>query len=294
MIYCEDSGRIIVSVKQFVNIARRCIGGSLSTDENEPLDTPYCSNIEECTLRIGFESHGHLFTLEGAPSDIKDERISINFVVEGHPNRPTKTEVSQARAEAFVLGKMYCELSGLDRIEITVRYCSKDGMEQNPVSEWQSASKLNSFFNKCAVSVGIYAEPEIDRVKNRLPTLKNLKFPFSEKREGQLDFIKSVYKNISRGNTLYACAPTGTGKTVSVLFPALRALGEGRFEKIFYLTPKGTTAEAVRACIELFSSNGAKIKSLIISAKEKCCKNGLACRDGHSLCPNSQCKKRRL
>ena len=290
MRYSSDSGRIIIGLKEFVNIARRGIGGSLSHDQNEPLANEI-SLCKELTLRYGFEAGGYPFELIGTPSMIEGGRIITLFELEGKIDRASRAEIAQARAEAFILGKMYCEISGRDNVEIAVRYISKENNEEKLVTENVGIKKLNSFFQKCAASVGLYAEPEVERVTHRLPSLKSLKFPFTEMREGQSDFVKSVYRSISRGGTLFACAPTGTGKTVSVLYPALRALGEERFDKIFYLTPKGTTSEAVRECIELLGQRGAQIRSLIISSKERCCPNGLACRDGLSFCENSECKR---
>ena len=114
--------------------------------------------------------------------------------------------------------------------------------------------------------------------------MKKIKFPYPEIREGQSDFIRAVYRNLARGTTLYATAPTGTGKTVSVIYPAIRTLGDGRIDKVFYLTPKTTTAEVARECLELFVSEGAKIRTVILSSKERCCRSNLACRDGRDKC----------
>jgi hypothetical protein len=95
-----------------------------------------------------------------------------------------------------------------------------------------------------------------------------MKFPYPEIREGQNEFIKRAYRVLARGGKLFAGAPTGTGKTVSALFPALRALGDGRYDKIFYLTPKATIAEAVRDCLNLMTEKGADLRAVILTAKD--------------------------
>ena len=76
--------------------------------------------------------------------------------------------------------------------------------------------------------------------------MKSARFPYQDVREGQEEFIRRTYRALAKGNTLFACAPTGTGKTVSVIYPAIKALGEEKCDKVFYLTPKGTTAEAAK------------------------------------------------
>ena len=289
MRYSSESGKIVISVKEFINIARRSIGGSLSRDENEPIDR--MRNKSEFTLRYGFNLKERDFTIEGSASDIKDKSLRHDFTVEGRADRPSHAEISQARGEAFLLGKMYCELTGCELIEITVCYISRDGSDKRDISEWVSKKKLDTFFNRCLINIAIYAEPEVERVTSRLPSLKTLKFPYPEKREGQSDFIKSVYHSLSRGGSLFAAAPTGTGKTVSVLYPALRALGDDRFDKIFYLTPKGTANEAVRECVMRCRDCGADLRCVILSSKEKSCHLGMICREGYSLCALSECKR---
>ena len=51
----------------------------------------------------------------------------------------------------------------------------------------------------------------------------------------------AVYRTILRKKKLFLQAPTGVGKTISTLFPSVKAIGEGLGEKIFYLTAKTIT-----------------------------------------------------
>ena len=143
---------------------------------------------------------------------------------------------------------------------------------------------------KCKCAVGIYALPEAERVTVRLPSLKALRFPYPSVRDGQADFIHASYRNIARGTTLIATAPTGTGKTVSALYPALRALGDSLVNKVFYFTPKTTAAAAARDCL-CDMGKSATIRAVMLRAKESCCKNGLICRRSPSSCKNSRANR---
>ncbi len=99
----------------------------------------------------------------------------------------------------------------------------------------------------------------------------SLPFPYSSIRDGQEKLVKRAYSVMRKGGRLIAEAPTGTGKTISVLYAAARALGAGECDKIFYLTAKGSTAaEAYKACERLFSA-GAKIRCMQLAAKGKLC-----------------------
>ena len=82
----------------------------------------------------------------------------------------------------------------------------------------------------------LFAGHELVRVRRRLPAMRRLRFPYPETRLGQEELMSAVFRAISRGKRLFASAPTGIGKTVSTLYPAVRAMGEGRCDKVFYLT----------------------------------------------------------
>jgi replicative superfamily II helicase len=164
--------------------------------------------------------------------------------------------------------------------KINVTYVSPRSGATQTATELVTANKLLEFFEKCKSALPHSGRAEIDRVTKRMPSMKNAKFPYKNVREGQRDFIKAAYRIIAKGAELLATAPTGTGKTVSALFPAVRAIGEGKCNKAFYLTPKATTAAAAKEAIEKMVESGAQIRAVTLTAKEKLCRNGLLCIDG--------------
>jgi hypothetical protein len=118
--------------------------------------------------------------------------------------------------------------------------------------------------------------------------MRSLKFPYGKMRDGQAALVKATYRTIAKGARLFASAPTGTGKTVATLYPAVRALGDNRCDKVFYLTPKTTTAMAAKDCIELMSERGADIRAIVLSSKDRSCQMGRVCKNGKKNCQNSR------
>lgn len=280
MRYDESSGEILITSGELVTIARRSLSGNYSREENEPS----YSASSLIPLNYSFELGESTFTLMASVSSCEGNSIYLSFPVDSSPKRPRREEIKEARGEAFIAGYILSKIEGYKDIYINITYISHATGEENTISENVKVSALEVFFNKCKKAVKDYAYPEIDRVKNRLPSMKRVKFPYDNVREGQREIMQRVYKNVARGGTLFTSAPTGTGKTVSILYPAIKAYGEGRCEKIFYLTPKTTTARSAEDCIKRLSSSGAIIRAVTLPSKERACVRGVLCRSRDKDC----------
>lgn len=105
----------------------------------------------------------------------------------------------------------------------------------------------------------------------RNQSIKQLPFPYGDYRSGQRELAVTVYKTIVTGQNLYCEAPTGIGKTMSTLFPAVKSIGEEKAEKLFYLTAKTITRQVAEDAVEQMERNGAKLKSVTLTAKDKIC-----------------------
>ncbi len=293
-----DENRILISLGELVSIARRRISPTLPIDEDEPENVGVSKMTlaglgisERQRLEYYYSEDGIEYRLFGYAEGIENGVITLVKCYTGSTKAAKKAEVAQARGEGFVLGKMLTERDGTESVTLRIIYVNETTGASDEVSEVVDKKALDSFFQKCASAVSIYAKPEIERVTVRVPSMKAIHFPYKGVREGQDEFIRRTYKALIKGNTLFACAPTGTGKTVSVIYPALKAIGEGRCDKAFYLTPKGTTQEAAKDCLELFSDNGAKIKAIILTSKEKSCPCRMICRESAMACEMAKCNK---
>ena len=134
-----------------------------------------------------------------------------------------------------------------------------------------------------------------ERARERLPSAAGCRFPYRALREGQETLLGECYRDIRHGKRLFAEAPTGIGKTVSVLYPAVRALGEGSCDKIFYLTAKASTRrEAFRAAKDIYAAGG-HLRTVILTSRDQICPNraahddpaGITAHCNPLLCPRA-------
>ena len=299
MLYDRESGKIKISLKEFIGIARRGISPTLPFDEDEPniSDTSLLllrgelPDIKRDEVIYGFSAMGYDFELYMQMVYVMGGEVIIAKEIDGSPKSLTRDEKAIMRAEAFVIGKAMCDLQGFDSMLLQFYIENRLRDEKNNFHEVVKKEKLDEFFDKCVSAVAKFASPEVERVTERIPSFANMKFPFENVREGQREFMREAYKTLSLGGVLFASAPTGTGKTISAIYPALKALGKGRAEKIFYLTPKGTTAEAARDTINLICDGGVKLKSIILTRKDRMCIDGGVCKSTRYLCKYSKCQK---
>ena len=155
--------------------------------------------------------------------------------------------------------------------------------------------QLRSDYEALLSKIIRFARMEVQRRIEVLPSAAWVKFPYPELREGQELMIREGFWAIRRGKRLFVEAPTGTGKTISALYPAVRALGAGEVDKIFYLTAKASTrSEAYRATSRLFEA-GAKLRAVVITAKEQLCpcQGGMRAENGTSRCNPEDCDRAR-
>ena len=83
----------------------------------------------------------------------------------------------------------------------------------------------NSGFYELIGKYEKWARYQIQWKKKRDKSIKDVEFPFAY-REGQKNLVTSVYRTILRKKKLFIQAPTGVGKTIATLFPAVKAVGE--------------------------------------------------------------------
>ncbi len=295
MRYDKENEKLIISFREFVSIARRKVSKNLPQDINEPEHSEPSRRllnniIGECKtekLMLETEISSYAFQISGYADKVDKCNLWLAFDVEIDPARPTKEYSAQLRGEGYLAAYAYAIEKGLTRVELNLIFINSKTGAHTEMRECVKLEKLKSFFDKCAIAVSVFAKPEIERVTERVPSMKSAKFPYKS-REGQGEFVKRAYKTISRGGTLFATAPTGTGKTVAALYPAIRAMGDERCDKTFYLTPKETTALAALETLSLLSENGVSLRAIKLTAKEKTCKNGLLCRNSKSSCENAR------
>lgn len=218
--------------------------------------------------------------LSGKAERIANDALYHIAAFDGIPSLPRAAVKRRARALGFLLLAL-CEKTPRD---LSILYIDRGSGKSNTVTETPKAKDVEDFFRRACKTVDAYAATIFEGMGKRRPSMAALRFPFPSRRQGQGELMQAVYRTARRGGRLFASAPTGIGKTMSTLYPAVRALGEGEIDKIFYLTPKATVAHAAADAVEKLAAQGAFIRAVRLYAKEIICENGVACREDHSLC----------
>ena len=174
------------------------------------------------------------------------------------------------QAQAMCYAYMYGIQNQKNRMGIQMTYAHLETEEIRRFQMEYSMEKLTEWFGQLVASYRKWLDYQIEWRTKRNQSMQQLEFPFSY-RTGQRDLVAGVYRTILRRKQLFIQAPTGVGKTMSTLFPAVRAVGEGHGEKIFYLTAKTITRTVAEEAFDILTGKGLLYKVLTITAKEKMC-----------------------
>ena len=174
------------------------------------------------------------------------------------------------KAQAMCYGYMYGIQNELEGVDIQLTYVNIDTEEVKRFKEHLSIREIKNWFLDVLEEYAKWARYLYEHTKNMKETARNIEFPY-EYRAGQREVAVSVYRAINRQVPLYIQAPTGIGKTMSTVFPAVKAMGEEKGEKLFYLTAKTIAGTVAHESFRILRKCGLDFKSIGITAKEKLC-----------------------
>ena len=179
---------------------------------------------------------------------------------------PVPVHLAQAKCYAFFYGKQENE----DRMRVRMTYCNIETEEIRYFFYEYGMEELERWFMDMLEEYRKFTDYEVAWAMARNESIKQLEFPFPY-REGQRDLVAGVYRTIYHRKKLFIEAPTGVGKTISTVFPAVKAMGEGLGEKIFYLTAKTITRTVAQDTFEELRKKDLAFKTVTLTAKEKIC-----------------------
>ena len=183
-----------------------------------------------------------------------------------HIEQPVNVHLAQAKCYAYI----YARQHGLKRVGVQMTYCHLDTEEIRRFQFEYGKKELEEWFHDLFGSYEKWARFQIEWKQERDASIQRVEFPFPY-RKGQRDVAAAVYRTILRKKKLFIQAPTGVGKTMSTVFPAVKAVGEGLAEKIFYLTAKTITRTVAENAFSTLKENGLRMKVITLTAKEKIC-----------------------
>ena len=181
--------------------------------------------------------------------------------------KPVNVHLAQAKCYAY----LYAEQHGLSEISVQMTYCNLDTEEIRRFLYKYKYEVLKSWFEELIGNYEKWARFQIEWEKKRNQSIQSVEFPFAY-RKGQKEVAVAVYRTILRKKKLFLQAPTGVGKTMSTLYPSVKAVGEGLGDKIFYLTAKTITRTVAEQAFHILGRQGLQMKVITLTAKEKICK----------------------
>ena len=174
------------------------------------------------------------------------------------------------KAQAMCYAYFYASQKKLSKMEVQMTYCHLETEEIKRFREEFSFSYLKKWFEDLLSEYYKWANFQYQRRIERRSSMEGLEFPYPY-RKGQKELVSGVYHTMRTEKQLFIQAPTGIGKTMAAIFPAIRAVGEGYGDKIFYLTAKTITRTVAEEAFHILKEKGLSYKTISITAKEKLC-----------------------
>ena len=246
------------------------LGGKIHRKIQRKMGATYQAEVP---LKHEVACKGFVLTVEGRADGIirRTEGIVIDeikgiFRELAYLEEPISVHLAQAKCYAY----MYAYDNGLEEIGVQMTYCNLETEEIKRFQNLYTFEELKEWFLEILGRYEKWARYQLEWKKKRDASIKQVVFPFSY-REGQKELASSVYRTILRRKKLFIQAPTGVGKTISTVFPAVKAVGEGLGEKIFYLTAKTITRTVAWQAFETLREQCLRMKVIVLTAKEKIC-----------------------
>ena len=192
---------------------------------------------------------------------------------------PDRVHLAQAMCYAY----MVADLADLSEIGVRMTYCNTETKEIRYFDSLYTREEITDWFDKLIKEYIRWADFETGWRKIRNMSIETLDFPYPY-RSGQRELVAQVYGSIARSERLFVMAPTGVGKTLANVYPSLKSLAENKADKIFYLTAKTITRTVASDCLKVLSGGGLKLKSVVLTAKEKICPQD-KCECNPEACP---------
>ena len=240
--------------------ARQSAAGGLLTDYRK-----------ETALSADYEGEALLLHVTGRADGIYTDADGLSVIEEIKLGQEGAPLVPAHRAQAAMYGHMLASKEGLSAVRLCVLYVGTDGERLAEHKETLDAEALHAEFMALCAPACAWEEKKRARKESRNASLENLAFPFGGYRAGQRQFAANVYVAIRDRKRLFAQAPTGIGKTMAALYPALRALGEKKCARVLFLAARTTGRRSAMDALLMLHQSGAAVLAAEIAAKDKVC-----------------------
>ena len=174
-------------------------------------------------------------------------------------------------AQVKIYGAMYLAAHPSNTLALRLVYLDLDTDLAREFQRDYPRGELAAFLDSALAPYRLWMESQWAWQLQRNASIRRLAFPFAQYRPGQRPLAVAVYRAAKLGQNLFASAPTGIGKTMSVLYPALKTLPEGHCAKIFYLTARTSGRQAAEQAVAEMRRSGLRLRSITLTAKQQIC-----------------------
>ena len=171
--------------------------------------------------------------------------------------------LAQAKCYAY----MYGAKQDLEKIGVQITYCHLETEQIKRIFYCYTMGELSLWFAEVLDAYRMWAAYYVEAREKRNASIQALQFPFSF-RPGQKKMTAIAYQAMENKKHIFLQAPTGVGKTISTLYPALKELGAEKAENIFYLTAKTITRTVAEDTIKLLKKQGLFLSAVTITAND--------------------------
>lgn len=230
----------------------------------------------ECVLKLlsrELKLTGRIDLLNPDPTTLQVSEIKSCYAP---PHKLPESKIAVHWAQLKVYG--YCVLKNLQdkpnkvsTVKLQLIWYNLIADEVTVDEKQYDFKTLQSFINDAAVKYIEWIDLIEQQIAQTIDTATQLKFPFGEFRTGQRDMAAAVYLGARDGFHVMCEAPTGIGKTISALFPAVKAIGSGDIERVIYLTAKNSGRQAANDCIAQMAESGLTLSAITITSKKTSC-----------------------
>ncbi len=239
----------------------RMIQKSMGSNYHAEVPLSYSYVCDDITVTIDGRADGIMDTEPVLIDEIKGTYKKLDRM-----ERPETVHLAQAMCYAYI----YASQNDLSLIDVQITYVHMESELIRRFNSTYSFSELSEWFEKLMTDYMKWVRMELEWKKKRDLSIRSVDFPY-EYRRGQKELVTHVYHTIVHGRKLFLEAPTGVGKTIATVFPAIKSIGEGKAQRLFYLTAKTITRTVASGAIKLMRENGLCFKSITLTAKDKIC-----------------------
>ena len=228
----------------------------------------------EAPVSRDIELDGHILRVQGRADavSIAEDLVRVQEIktTARNPAAIMKYDYPVHWAQAEIYAALFCLNNGVDSAEVRLVYARLDGAKREFSEDYEASTLIKLLMGYVRLYMGWIVAVDDWKASSRV-TLETLGFPYEDYRDGQKEMARAVFRAMKRGSNVVIEAPTGIGKTAASLYGALRALGKGYITAIFYLTARTTGRRAAEDALDRMRAQGLTLRSVTITAKEKCC-----------------------